>query len=98
MRPGWGRLGGVEARSGSIAPAVSWPSDRSFRNRFDTGGLGGEVDPQQLDQAVAGAGHQAGELHGLIVRGPGTGKLTQVLVGLLDDGDFSQFLRRLDDA
>ncbi|MFD5651351.1 hypothetical protein [Streptomyces sp. NPDC127039] len=34
---------------------------------------------------------------GLIVRDPGIDSMTQVLVGLLDDGDFTQVLKRLDD-
>ncbi|MFD0567881.1 hypothetical protein ACFQ2M_42325 [Kitasatospora saccharophila] len=34
---------------------------------------------------------------GLIVRDPGIDSMTQVLVGLLDDGDFTQVLQRLDD-
>ncbi|WP_042422468.1 hypothetical protein [Streptacidiphilus anmyonensis] len=34
---------------------------------------------------------------GLIVRDPGVDNMTQVLAGLLDDGDFTQVLQRLDD-
>ncbi|KJY29911.1 hypothetical protein VR45_28955 [Streptomyces sp. NRRL S-495] len=34
---------------------------------------------------------------GLVVRDPGIDNMTQVLAGLLDDGDFAQVLRRLDD-
>lgn len=34
---------------------------------------------------------------GLIVRDPGIESMTQVLVGLLDAGDFTQVLQRLDD-
>ncbi|MEU3690345.1 hypothetical protein [Streptomyces narbonensis] len=34
---------------------------------------------------------------GLIVREPGIESITQVLVGLLDAGDFTQILQRLDD-
>ena len=34
---------------------------------------------------------------GLIVRDPGIGNMTQVLAGLLDAGDFTQILQRLDD-
>lgn len=33
---------------------------------------------------------------GLIVRDPGIDNMTQVLVGLLDDGDLTQVLQRLD--
>nr|WP_202495616.1 hypothetical protein [Streptomyces sp. SID4982] len=34
---------------------------------------------------------------GLIVRDPGIDNMTQVLAGLLDEGDFTQVLQRLDD-
>ncbi|MEK0098494.1 hypothetical protein WDA79_08290 [Streptomyces sp. A475] len=34
---------------------------------------------------------------GLVVRDPGIDNMTQVLVGLLDSGDFTQVLQRLDD-
>ncbi|MFB7758175.1 hypothetical protein ACFC18_52860 [Streptomyces sp. NPDC056121] len=34
---------------------------------------------------------------GLVVRDPGIDNMTQVLVGLLDAGDFTQVLQRLDD-
>ncbi|OKI95095.1 hypothetical protein [Kitasatospora sp. CB01950] len=34
---------------------------------------------------------------GLIVRDPGIANMTQVITGLLDDGDFDQILQRLDD-
>lgn len=34
---------------------------------------------------------------GLIVRDPGIDNMTQVLAGLLDAGDFTQVLQRLDD-
>ncbi len=34
---------------------------------------------------------------GLIVRDPGIDNIIQVLIGLLDEGDFSQILQRLDD-
>jgi hypothetical protein len=34
---------------------------------------------------------------GLIVRDPGIDSMTQVLAGLLDDGDFTQVLQRLYD-
>ncbi|WP_435845771.1 hypothetical protein [Streptomyces exfoliatus] len=34
---------------------------------------------------------------GLIVRDPGIGNMTRVLAGLLDAGDFTQILQRLDD-
>jgi hypothetical protein len=34
---------------------------------------------------------------GLIVREPGIDNMTQVLVGLLDDGNFTHVLQRLDD-
>ncbi|MET7443509.1 hypothetical protein ACWERY_37995 [Streptomyces sp. NPDC004082] len=34
---------------------------------------------------------------GLIVRDPGIDNMTQVLAGLLDDGDVTQALQRLDD-
>lgn len=34
---------------------------------------------------------------GLIIREPGIDSMTQALVGLLDDGDFTQALKRLDD-
>ncbi|MFJ5886601.1 hypothetical protein [Kitasatospora cineracea] len=34
---------------------------------------------------------------GLIVRDPGIDNMTQVLAGLLDDGDFTQILQRLQD-
>jgi hypothetical protein len=33
---------------------------------------------------------------GLMVRNPGIGSLTQVLAGLLETGDFTQVLQRLD--
>jgi hypothetical protein len=33
---------------------------------------------------------------GLIVREPGIESMTQVIAGLLDSGEFSQILRRLD--
>ncbi|MER7585118.1 hypothetical protein [Kitasatospora sp. NPDC097691] len=34
---------------------------------------------------------------GLIVRDPGIDNMTQVITGLLDDGDFDQILQHLDD-
>ncbi|MEV7797315.1 hypothetical protein AB0O68_36090 [Streptomyces sp. NPDC087512] len=34
---------------------------------------------------------------GIIVRDPGIDNITQVLTGLLDDGDFAQVLQRLND-
>lgn len=59
-----------------------------------------EVD--RLMKSWAGSGEALGGRYfwcsdGLIVRAPGIESMSGVIAGLLDSGEFSQFLQRLDD-
>ncbi|WP_020117187.1 hypothetical protein [Streptomyces canus] len=61
------------------------------------------AEVQRLMERWAQTGEEQGGRYfwcsdGLIVRDPGIDNMTQVLSGLLDSGDFSQILQRIDDV
>jgi hypothetical protein len=60
------------------------------------------AEVERLMKRWAQTGEELGDRYfwcsdGLIVRDPGIDNMTQVLTGLLDAGDFTQVLQRLDD-